>query len=218
MGYGPGEQEWGFVEVRKGAHLFYWLYLTTANVNNYTERPLVIWLQGGPGGSSTGYGNFEELGPLTLNGEYRNSTWVKDMNVLFIDNPVGTGFSYVEDLSLLTKSNREIALDLVEFMKQFYNLYPEFQTVPLHIFTESYGGKMSPEFAWELHQAIERKDIECNLQSVVLGDPWTSPIDSVLSWAPLLLSTVSTVKLIISQNNILTNKQKKKQYLGYRGL
>lgn len=61
-GFGPGEQEWGFVEVRDNAHIFYWLYLTTAAVNNVTEKPLVIWLQGGPGASSTGYGNFAELG------------------------------------------------------------------------------------------------------------------------------------------------------------
>ncbi|XP_030372736.1 retinoid-inducible serine carboxypeptidase [Scaptodrosophila lebanonensis] len=186
-GYGPGEQDWGFVDVRKGAHMFYWLYYTTANVTDYTERPLAIWLQGGPGASSTGYGNFEELGPLQLNGEYRNWTWVKDMNVMFIDNPVGSGFSYVDGISYYTTTNKQIALDLVELMKGFYANHPEFKKVPLHIFCESYGGKMAPEFALELYYAIQRGEIESNLVSVALGDPWTSPIDSVLSWAPFLL-------------------------------
>ncbi|KAL7733410.1 hypothetical protein ACLKA6_004895 [Drosophila palustris] len=186
-GYGPGEQDWGFVDVRKGAHMFYWLYYTTANVSSYTQRPLAIWLQGGPGASSTGYGNFEELGPLQLDGSYREWTWVKDMNVIFIDNPVGSGFSYVDDSAYYTTNNKEIALDLVEFMKGFYALHPEFKTVPLHIFCESYGGKMAPEFALELYHSIQRGEIESNLVSVALGDPWTSPIDSVLSWAPFLL-------------------------------
>ncbi|KAH8302961.1 hypothetical protein KR044_012478, partial [Drosophila immigrans] len=185
-GYGPGDQDWGFVDVRTGAHMFYWLYYTTANVSSYTQRPLAIWLQGGPGASSTGYGNFEELGPLKLEGSPREWTWVKDMNVIFIDNPVGTGFSYVDN-DAYTTTNKEIAMDLVEFMKGFYNLHPEFKTVPLHIFCESYGGKMAPEFALELYYAIQRKEIESNLVSVALGDPWTSPIDSVLSWAPFLL-------------------------------
>uniref|UniRef100_A0A1A9VMJ8 Retinoid-inducible serine carboxypeptidase n=1 Tax=Glossina austeni TaxID=7395 RepID=A0A1A9VMJ8_GLOAU len=188
VGYGPGEQAWGHVEVRKGARMFYWLYYTTANVSDYTERPLAIWLQGGPGASSTGYGNFEELGPLTLEGDYRNWTWVKDMNVLFIDNPVGSGFSYVDDSSLLTTDNKQIAKDLVELMKGFYKSHSEFEKVPLHIFCESYGGKMAPEFALELYYAKKRGEIRSNLQSVALGDPWTSPIDSVLSWAPLLLN------------------------------
>ncbi|EDW69443.1 retinoid-inducible serine carboxypeptidase [Drosophila virilis] len=186
-GYGPGEQDWGFVDVRTGAHMFYWLYYTSANVSSYTERPLAIWLQGGPGASSTGYGNFEELGPLHLDGSYREWTWVKDMNVIFIDNPVGSGFSYVDGSSYYTTTNKQIALDLVEFMKGFYALHPEFKKVPLHIFCESYGGKMAPEFALELYYSIQRGEIESNLQSVALGDPWTSPIDSVLAWAPFLL-------------------------------
>lgn len=130
--------------------MFWWLYFTTADVENYTDRPLVIWLQGGPGASSTGYGNFEELGPVDINMNIRNHTWVKNMNVLFIDNPVGTGFSYVDDITLLTKTNKEIATDLIQFMRGFYIMFPEFETVPLYITCESYGGKMSAEFALNL--------------------------------------------------------------------
>jgi len=188
QGYGPGDQDWGYVDVRKGAHMFYWLYYTTANVQSYTDRPLAIWLQGGPGASSTGYGNFEELGPLDIYGNYRNHTWVKDMNVLFIDNPVGSGFSYADSLLYLTSTNNQIAKDLVNFMIGFYKKHPEFENVPLHIFCESYGGKMAPEFALELYYAIQRGEVRSNLKSVNLGDPWTSPIDSVLAWAPFLLN------------------------------
>lgn len=166
--------------------MFYWLYYTTAT-ENYTERPLVIWLQGGPGASSM-YGNFEELGPLTLELEERNHTWVKHYNVLFIDNPVGTGFSYVDDLSLLTKTNAEIADDLLALMKEFYKRNPEFTDTPLHIYAESYGGKMAPEFAYVLAKAINLGEIDANLQSVGIVAPWASPIDSVLSWGPFLLN------------------------------
>lgn len=166
--------------------MFYWLYYTTAT-EQYTDRPLVIWLQGGPGASSM-YGNFEELGPLTLELEERNHTWVKHYNVLFIDNPVGTGFSYVDEPSLLTKSNAEIADDLLAFMKEFYKRNPEFTDTPLHIYAESYGGKMAPEFAYVLAKAIDLGEIDANLQSVGIVAPWASPIDSVLSWGPFLLN------------------------------
>lgn len=166
--------------------MFYWLYYTTAT-ENYTERPLVIWLQGGPGASSM-YGNFEELGPLTLEQEERNHTWVKHYNVLFIDNPVGTGFSYVDDYSLLTKTNAEIADDLLALMKEFYKRNPEFTDTPLHIYAESYGGKMAPEFAYVLAKAIDLGEIDANLQSIGIVAPWASPIDSVLSWGPFLLN------------------------------
>lgn len=51
-GFGPTDQEWGYVTVRDGAHMFWWLHYTTAT-SDPTEKPLLIWLQGGPGGSST---------------------------------------------------------------------------------------------------------------------------------------------------------------------
>lgn len=35
---GPGEQDWGFVDVRTWAHMFYWLFYTTAKVSTYTDR------------------------------------------------------------------------------------------------------------------------------------------------------------------------------------
>lgn len=186
-GFGAGEQDWAYVEVREGAHLFYWLHYTTANVSAHTERPLVIWLQGGPGVASTGCGCFEQLGPIDIEGKPRASNWVQHMNILFIDSPVGTGYSYVEPQGHYAKDNNQIAKDLVKLMRTFLHNHPEFQRVPLHIFSESYGGKMAPEFALELQLAKQRKNLECQLQSVVVGNPWTSPLDSTLSYAPYLL-------------------------------
>ncbi len=51
-----------------------------------------FFFQGGPGGSSTGFGNFMEIGPLDVNLKPRDTTWLKLASLLFIDNPVGTGF------------------------------------------------------------------------------------------------------------------------------
>ncbi|XP_070529256.1 retinoid-inducible serine carboxypeptidase isoform X2 [Cardiocondyla obscurior] len=169
--------------------MFWWLYYTTANVDSYYDRPLVIWLQGGPGGSSTSFGNFEELGPLDVDLNPRNYTWVKDYNVLFIDNPVGTGYSYVDAASAYTRTNVQIAKDLVECMRGFYKELPKFKNVPTYITTESYGGKMGAEFALVWDRAQKAGTIESNLKGVALGDAWISPIDSVVTWAPFLLST-----------------------------
>ncbi|EDW77972.1 uncharacterized protein Dwil_GK24262 [Drosophila willistoni] len=176
QGFGPGEQHWDYVDVREGAHMFYWLYYTTANVSNYTERPLVIWLQGGPGGSSTLLGNFFEIGPVDMHGDPREGNWVQHVNVLFIDSPVGAGFSYADNITLLTTNNDELTNDLVTFMQYFYKKHQEFKKVPLHIFTESYGGRMVPEFALKLDLAFKNGDLaEPNLlKSISLGNPWIS--------------------------------------------
>ncbi|KAJ8912449.1 hypothetical protein NQ315_002815 [Exocentrus adspersus] len=156
-GFGPTDQDWGFVTVRESAHIFWWLHYTTAVVNNVVDRPLIIWLQGGPGGSSTGFGNFGELGPLDENLNTRDTSWVRDANILFVDNPVGSGFSYVDEKSALTTTNRQIAQDFVQFLKGFYDTVPTFKHVPLYIFSESYGGKMTAEIALLLYQLILTK-------------------------------------------------------------
>ncbi|KAJ8975562.1 hypothetical protein NQ317_000746 [Molorchus minor] len=169
--------------------MFWWLHYTTANVENVEDRPLVIWLQGGPGASSTGFGNFAELGPLDVNLQVRNTSWDKYVNVLFVDNPVGTGYSYVDTNDALTTTNKQIAEDFVEFLKGFYEALPLFKDVPLYIFSESYGGKMTAEIALVLYQAIQNGQIESKFKGIGLGDSWISPIDSVLTWAPYLLTT-----------------------------
>lgn len=188
------------MQVREGAHMFWWLHYTTANTSQFTDRPLILWLQGGPGSSSTGFGNFEILGPLDLDLNERDFSWVNTHNVLFVDNPVGTGYSYVDHHKYLTRDNQQIARDLVELLRAFYTALPEFKNVPLHIFGESYGGKMAAEFAHLLHTEIQDGKIDSNLVTVAMGDAWISPIDSTLSWAPYLLQLVKIFLTEISFN------------------
>ncbi|XP_064085303.1 retinoid-inducible serine carboxypeptidase-like [Macrobrachium nipponense] len=183
-----GKETWSYVTVRDGAYMFFWLYYTTADVD-YKTRPLVLWLQGGPGASSTGIGNFLEIGPQDEAMQNRTNAWTEQVNVLFVDNPVGTGFSYVNNTALLARNNSAIADDLVSFMKGFLKKVPEFETVPLYIFAESYGGKMAVQFAQSLKKAVEAKKITCQLAGVALGDSWISPVDAVNSWGPFLYAT-----------------------------
>lgn len=72
-------QDWGHVTVRPKAHMFWWLYYTEESLNprdNNYEKPLVIWLQGGPGESATGIGNFVLIGPEDIYSLPRKHTWV----------------------------------------------------------------------------------------------------------------------------------------------
>lgn len=40
-----GKEVWDYVTVRKDAHMFWWLYYATSPCKNFTELPLVMWLQ-----------------------------------------------------------------------------------------------------------------------------------------------------------------------------
>ena len=116
------------------------------------RKALVIWLQGGPGASSTGYGNFAELGPLDADLNPRPTTWLNKYNVLFVDNPVGTGYSHADSSRALTTNNRQIADDFVVLLQGFYEAVPKLKKTPLYIFCESYGGKMTAEIALVVDQ------------------------------------------------------------------
>ena len=41
------KETWGYVDVREGAHMFWWLYYADSPSASYTELPLVMWLQVG---------------------------------------------------------------------------------------------------------------------------------------------------------------------------
>uniref|UniRef100_A0A6Q2XG49 Carboxypeptidase n=1 Tax=Esox lucius TaxID=8010 RepID=A0A6Q2XG49_ESOLU len=69
------KESWGYVDVREGAHMFWWLYYSDSSSASFSQLPLVMWLQGGPGGSGCGFGNFEEIGPLDRDLEPRKSSW-----------------------------------------------------------------------------------------------------------------------------------------------
>ncbi len=43
-----GMERWGYVDVRPGAHLFWWLYYTY-HEDGYENVPWIIWLQVGTG-------------------------------------------------------------------------------------------------------------------------------------------------------------------------
>ncbi|XP_051995413.1 LOW QUALITY PROTEIN: retinoid-inducible serine carboxypeptidase [Xyrauchen texanus] len=182
------KESWGYVDVRQGAHMFWWLYYANSSSASYKELPLVMWL-GGPGGSSCGFGNFEEIGPLDRDLKPRETSWVHSSSVLFVDNPVGTGYSYTDTEDVLTKDVTMVASDMMVLLKNFFSLKAEFQSTPFYIFSESYGGKMAAAISLELTKAIKAGSIKCNFAGVALGDSWISPIDSVMTWGPYLYST-----------------------------
>ncbi|XP_059314755.1 serine carboxypeptidase-like 51 [Lycium ferocissimum] len=180
-------ESWGYVEVRPKAHMFWWYYKSPYRVEDPNKPwPIILWLQGGPGASGVGIGNFEEVGPLDTNLKPRNSTWLKKADLLFVDNPVGVGYSFVEDKKLFVKTDVEAATDLTTLLIEIFNRNQTLQQSPLYIVAESYGGKYAVTLALSALKAIESGKLKLKLGGVALGDSWISPEDFVFSWGPLL--------------------------------
>ena len=126
------------------------------------------------------------MGPLNTTLQPREYTWLNKVNLLFIDNPVGAGYSYVDNLSLLTTDVSQISADLLTIHKALTTKYSFMAQLPYWIFSESYGGKMTANFGVLLYDAIANGTITINFQGVVLGDSWISGIDYVNTWPDYL--------------------------------
>ena len=159
-------------------------------------QPLIIWLQGGPGATSL-FGDLLENGPTKLelanNSQGyalvpRNHSWTKHATMLYIDNPIGTGFSFTRDPRGFSTTDSGIADNLVAFVRGFMIRHPEFMSRPLWVFCESYGGKMTAYFGAALVKAIKAKTVRANFKGVALGDGWVDPIGCMYSYGKYLYS------------------------------
>ncbi|KAJ0476952.1 putative carboxypeptidase C [Helianthus annuus] len=108
--------------------------------------------------------NFGGVGPLDFFLKPTNLTWLKKADLLFVDNPVGSGYSYVEDEELLAKTDEEVATDLITLLTQVFNKYQTFQKKPLYIVGWSYGAKFAATLG-----LLALKAIENNKLKLILG-------------------------------------------------
>jgi carboxypeptidase D len=114
------------VDAEHNGNLFFWHY---ENRHIADRQRTVLWLNGGPGCSSMD-GAMMEIGPYRVRGggqlEYNNGSWDEFANLLFVDQPVGTGFSYVNTDSYLT-GLEQMADHMMLFLEKWFALFPEYE-------------------------------------------------------------------------------------------
>lgn len=74
-----------------------------------------------------------EIGPYRVgdgsngpNLKYNPGAWDEFANIMFVDNPVGTGFSYVDSDSYL-HDLPEMATQFIQFLEKWFELFPEYE-------------------------------------------------------------------------------------------
>jgi len=183
------------VDPANNGNMFFWFFPAEENPET---APVVIWLQGGPGSSSM-FGALKLHGAVlttvdendNLSGVASNpNSWAKKHNMIYIDNPVGAGFSFSDKLPT---TNDDVTNNLYEFLQQWFKLFPEYQANPFYAFGESYAGKFVPAITRRIHEQNEAgtAEIPINIGGMGIGDGWMSPYHNAryanfLYWASLL--------------------------------
>lgn len=180
--------------------LYFWFFPST---NPAAEKEILIWLNGGPGCSSL-EGFLQENGPVLWQyGTYRPVqnpwTWVNLTNVVWVEQPVGTGFTQGTPTAT---SEEDVAEQFMGFFKNFVDTFA-MQGYTVYIAGESYAGAYVPYLADAFLNSNDTTYY--NLSSILVYDgvysydsignsiPTASFIDY---WAPLLDLNASFVEQV----------------------
>jgi len=198
--------------------LYYW-YFPARNKN--PKAPLLVWLQGGPGASSMFGCLVEKLSPLSLvanpdggfsiidNDVDGSHSWASEYNTLFIDNPVGTGFSYTTNNAYPTTEDA-LSDALWTALQYFVSVHPETLKIDWYFTGESYSGRYVPAFAYYTLKyngeidAGTRNQTKIPLKSILVGDGYVHGVQQRFTEIDVAISAAMLAPYQIPQAKALS--------------
>ncbi|KAL0437131.1 UNVERIFIED_CONTAM: Serine carboxypeptidase II-3 [Sesamum radiatum] len=182
------------VDPQAGRALFY--YFVESPTNSSTN-PLVLWLNGGPGCSSFGFGAMEELGPFRVNSDgktlFRNNyAWNNVANVIFLESPAGVGFSYSNtSADYNTTGDIRTAGDAYTFLVNWLDRFPQYKDRDFYITGESYAGHYVPQLAYTILINNKRTNqTVINLKGIAKSSDEAGDFEINNIYAPVCLNPV----------------------------
>ncbi|XWS29686.1 hypothetical protein CRYUN_Cryun24cG0051500 [Craigia yunnanensis] len=195
----PFKLETGYIGVGDVEFFYYFI----ESERNPGEDPLMLWLTGGPGCSALS-GLFFEIGKFlivyfryTMSRSYTlgflksviittyklisilvepslSAEFSHVANIIFLDAPVGTGFSYSRTLQGFKSGDKMFANDGYNFLRKWLQSHPKFITNSLYLAGDSYSGMIVPIIAQAISDGTEDRDVPAiNLKGYLLGNPRT---------------------------------------------
>ncbi|KAG6413072.1 hypothetical protein SASPL_125771 [Salvia splendens] len=118
------------------------------------------------GYSSIALGLAEEIGPLHIE-KYGKTlyfnpySWNKVANILFVDSPVGVGFSYSNTPSdIVSNGDKRTADDILIFMENWLERFPQYKGREFYLIGESYAGHYIPQLTHAIVKHNEKHGVE----------------------------------------------------------
>ncbi|KAH8116530.1 alpha/beta-hydrolase [Phellopilus nigrolimitatus] len=175
----------GSIPVNRTNHpndtLFFWAFehqngSLTAAEDDLSDVPWAIWLNGGPGASSM-LGLLLENGPLlvTESGELtaNNLSWANLVDYVWVDQPVGTGFSTADSDGYIADED-QMGADFLGFLANLVKVFPSLAHRPLLLTGESYAGTYIPYITKALFSA---QNPPVKLSKIAMGNAAITSLD-----------------------------------------
>nr|CAI5866224.1 unnamed protein product [Callosobruchus analis] len=129
------------------------------------------------------YGLLEESGPIAVNKDLqldiRNYSWTNNHSVIYIDNPVGVGFSFTDHEDGYARNETQIGNELYNALQQFFTLFPELRKNYFFITGASYAGKYISVLAYTIHRSNASANEKINLKGVAIGNGYIDPTHQI---------------------------------------
>lgn len=193
----------GYVTVGNNMNMWFWFF----GARNLPQTaPFTLWLNGGPGYSSM-VGAFAENGPCkvlpgghgTVLNEY---SWNEVSNMIYIDQPIGVGFSYGDNTASDTPSAATFVWNALQALFEG-GILSDYQSRQFNIAGESFAGHYIPEFATYFSQQNEKIDtgtlhgaVKLNLYSVMINNGLIDPLIQSQTWIDFLANAPGYGQLI----------------------
>ncbi|KAI5893580.1 alpha/beta-hydrolase [Schizophyllum commune H4-8] len=149
------------------AHLY---FVMIKNRRVADKERIMFWFNGGPGCSSFD-GLMMENGPWRVDGngglKVADGGWEEYTTMVYVDQPAGTGFSYTAT-NHYVQTLEEASQQLLVFLHNFYDVFPEYKSMETYFGGESYAGQYLPYFA----DAVLNSDLYIPLRGVAIGNGW----------------------------------------------
>ncbi len=113
-----------------------------------------------------------------------NYSWNKNHNVLYIDNPVGAGYSFTDSENGYATSADNVGHNLLVALQQFFVMFPELQKNAFFVSGHSYGGKYATAIGYAIYQDNKRRTVDptkpkINLNGLLIESGWIDPIHQI---------------------------------------
>jgi len=173
----PFKQYSGYLSVNAQKNIHYWFF---ESQNDPDNDPVALWTNGGPGCSGL-IGLFEEHGPFRVGSDGNlivqlSTSWNAIANFVYIEQPVGVGFSYSTNSSDYRTGDAQAAADNLQAILSFFTKYPGLAKNKFIITSESYGGHYMPTLALDIvnYNKGAGKANPLNFDGFLVGNPYTN--------------------------------------------